>query len=90
MFSFSPTLFDIYRNERIIQCNNIYSHEFEIIGDITFNTILFADDQATVSDSEGDLERPLFTLHNNTKQFRMEISALKSDVTTFRGQFPNV
>jgi hypothetical protein len=37
---------------------------------------------------EDDLQRVLYTLHNNTEQFGMKILPLKNKVMVFKGQIP--
>jgi hypothetical protein len=49
------------------------------------NTLLFADDHVLSLDSEDGLHRPLYTLHNTTKQVGLQISPLKSRVMVFKG-----
>jgi len=55
------------------------------IKEITFSpskeitTLLFADDQVIIADSEDKLRRGVFTLRNIAKNFGMEISTEKSE-----------
>ena len=52
------------------------------------NTILFADDQIILADSEQDLQRAVFQLKEVTKHFNLEVSTQKSKVMAFKGKYP--
>jgi hypothetical protein len=54
--------------------------------DTVLNTLLFADHQVLLSDSDDDFQTALCTLHNSKEQFGMEISSLKSKAMTFKSQ----
>ena len=60
--------------------------------DITFSpskgikTLLFADDQVIIADSEDKLRRGIFTLQNIAKNFGMEMSTEKSETMEFVGK----
>jgi hypothetical protein len=66
---------------------NVYIREF-IIGVHKLNTILFADDQVIIANSEDNLQRGVFTLNSTLKRFGMTISCKKSKVMAFIGQEP--
>lgn len=84
----SPTLFNIYINEIILKWNQIYTSGIKITSALTLNTLLYADDQVIISNSEDNLQRGLYTLNKILKDFGMEISAQKSKVMAFLGQDP--
>jgi hypothetical protein len=52
------------------------------------NILLFSDDQVILPDSEHELQIALYTLHNTTEQFGMNIFPLKSKIMAFKGQVP--
>ncbi|KAJ4427887.1 hypothetical protein ANN_23895 [Periplaneta americana] len=79
----STTLFNIYINEIILKWNQIYTSGIKITSALTLNTLLYADDQVIISNSEDNLQRGLYTLNEILKDFGMEISAQKSKVMAF-------
>jgi len=52
------------------------------------NTLLFADDEVIIADSEYNLQRGVFTSQNIATIFGMEISPEKSEMVAFLGQDP--
>jgi hypothetical protein len=52
--------------------------------DTVLNALLSADDQILFPGTENDIQRALYTLHNASKQFGMEISPLKSEVLVIK------
>jgi hypothetical protein len=52
-----PTLFNIYMNEIIIQWNKIYNKGIRIQNNTKLDTLLYADDQIIISNSEDNLQR---------------------------------
>ncbi|KAJ4434368.1 hypothetical protein ANN_22927 [Periplaneta americana] len=88
---------DICRATRVplsIPANSISIHQLfgELLNfltsALTLNTLLYADDQVIISNSEDNLQRGLYTLNEILKDFGMEISAQKSKVMAFLGQDP--
>jgi hypothetical protein len=84
----SPTLFNVYINEVIKDWNQIYTKGINIQNNAKLNTILFADDQVIIANSEDNLQRGVFTLNNTLNRFGMTISCKKSKVMVFIGQEP--
>jgi hypothetical protein len=74
----SPTLFNIYINEIIKRWNEKYTTGIKISNDTKLNTILFADDQVVITNSEDNLQRGLRALHQAVQTFGMEISHKKT------------
>jgi hypothetical protein len=66
----SPTLFNIYLNERIVKWINVKGITLSVSTKI--NTTFFADDQIIIADSQDNLQRGLFTLKNIAKDFGMD------------------
>jgi hypothetical protein len=50
--------------------HQIYSNGIEMNDGTILNTVLFADDQVLLLDSEDGLLRALYTFHNTTEQFK--------------------
>jgi hypothetical protein len=50
------------------------------------DTLLFADDQVLVAQSEDDLQRSIYNLHFIAKEYDMEISSDKSKIMFFVGK----
>ena len=78
----SQIIFNIHINEITLKWNQIY---------ITFpssttkiNTLLFADDQIVIADSDGNLQKGVFTLQNTARDFGREISPDKSEMMAFK------
>jgi hypothetical protein len=84
----SPTLFNICMNEIIIQWNKIYNKGIRIQNNTKLNTLLYADDQIIISNSEDNLQRGVYMLNNILKDFKMKISCSKSKTMAFLGQQP--
>jgi hypothetical protein len=52
------------------------------------NTILFADEQVVISNSEDNLQRGLHALHQTVQTFGMAISHQKTKIMAFKGTEP--
>jgi hypothetical protein len=84
----SPTLFNVYINEVIKDWNQIYTKGINVQNSTKLNTILFADDQVIIANSEDNLQRGVFTLNNTLNRFGTTVSCKKSKVMAFIGQEP--
>jgi hypothetical protein len=72
-----------------VKLNHIYKNGTTLSISTKINILLFADDQATIADSEDNLKRGAFTLQNKVKKnFGMEISPEKSQTMSFLGPDP--
>jgi hypothetical protein len=56
-------------NEIIVKWNQIYTKGNTLSNTIKINTLLFADDQVTIADSEDTLQREVFTITKHSKIF---------------------
>jgi hypothetical protein len=56
--------------------------------DRKLNTILFADDQVVIANSEDNLQRGLHALHQTVQTFGMKISHQRSNIMAFKGTEP--
>ena len=53
--------------------------------ELIFNTLLFADDQLIIADTEDNLQRAVYSLYNITKEYNLEIATSKTKVFGFVG-----
>jgi hypothetical protein len=56
--------------------------------DTKLNTILFADEQVVIANSEDNLQRGLHALHQTVQTFGMKISHQKNKIMAFKGTEP--
>jgi hypothetical protein len=52
------------------------------------NTLLFADDQIIIQESEDELQRSKFYLNNICKSYNFKISINKTKTMAFQGKYP--
>lgn len=83
----SPTLFNLYMDEVIRIWLNEISLDFKL-NDINCTTILFADDQVVISESENALQQAVFKLDRIASSFNMKISSNKTKAMAFIGSQP--
>jgi hypothetical protein len=69
----SPALLNVYINEVINDWNQIYTKGINVQNNNKLNTILFADDQVIIANSEDNLQRGVLTLN----RFGMTVSCKK-------------
>ena len=80
--SLSPTLFNFYVNDLIVDLN---SHISGVdINGINVCSLLYADDLVVFADSEAKLQCLLDTVYNWCKKWRMKINVSKSKIIHFR------
>jgi len=80
----SPVLFNLYLDEVIriwLQKLKLSKYFKELI----FNTLLFADDQLIIADTEDNLQRAVYLLYNISKEYNLEIATSKTKVFGFVG-----
>ena len=53
--------------------------------ELIFNTLLFADDQFIISDTEDNLQKAFYLLYNMSKEYNLEIATEKTKVFSFIG-----
>ena len=53
--------------------------------ELIFNTLLFADDQFVISDTEDNLQKAVYLLYNIYKEYNLEIATWKTKVFGFIG-----
>jgi len=50
------------------------------------NTLLFADDQVTIQDSEDKLQKSVYILNQMSKDYSLKISTEKTNIMAFKGK----
>jgi len=53
--------------------------------ELIFNTLIFADEQFIISDTEDNLQRAVYSLYNISKEYNLEIATKKTKVFGFVG-----
>jgi len=53
--------------------------------EFVFNTLLFADDQFIISDTEDNLKKAVYLLYNISKEYNLKIATKKTKVFGFVG-----
>jgi len=75
----SPVLFNLCLDEVI----RIWLHKLttsKYFKELIFNTLLFADEQFVISDTEDNLQNAVYLLHNISKEYNSEIATKKTKV----------
>jgi len=80
----SRVLFNLYLDEviRILFQELKTSKYFK---ELIFNTLLFADDQFIISDTEDNLQKAVYLLYNISKEYNLEIATKKTELFCFVG-----
>jgi len=79
----SPVLFNLYLDEIIrIWLQKLETSKY--FKELIINTLLFADDQIIISDTEHNLQKAVYFLYNIPKEYNLEI-AIKTKVFGFVG-----
>ena len=83
-YPLSPVLFNLYLDEviRILLQKLKTSKYFK---ELIFNTLLFADDQFIISDTEDNLQKAVYLLYNISKEYNLEIATKRTKVFGFVG-----
>ena len=80
----SPVLFNLYLDEVIRKwLTELKTRKY--FKELTFNTLLFADDQFIISDTEENFQRAVYLLYNISKEYNLEIATKKTKVFRFVG-----
>jgi len=80
----SPVLLNLYLDEVI----RIWSQKLKTskyFRELIFNTLLFADDQFIISDTEANLRKAVYLLYNISREYNLEIATKKTKVFGFVG-----
>jgi len=80
----SPVLFNLYLNEVTrIWLQKLKTNKY--FKEVIFNTLLYADDQFIISDTEDNLQKTVYLLYNISKEYNLEIAKKKTKVFGFIG-----
>jgi len=80
----SPVLFNLYLDEVIrIWLQKIKTSKY--FKELIFNTLLFADDQFIISDTEDNIQKAVYLIYNISKEYNLEIATKKTKVFGFVG-----
>ena len=72
----SPVLFNLYQDEVIrIWLQKLKTNKY--FKELIFNTLLIADDQFIISDTEDNLQKAIYLLYNISKEYNLEIAIKK-------------
>ena len=78
----SPVLFNLYLDEAIrIWLQKLKTSKY--FEELIFNTLLFADDQFIISDTEDNLQKAVYLLYSISKEYNLEIATKKTKVFGF-------
>jgi hypothetical protein len=83
-FPLSPVLFNLYLDEFI----RIWLQKLKLskyFKELVFNTLLFADNQLIIADTEDNLQRVVYLLYSISKEYNLEIATSKTKVFCFVG-----
>lgn len=80
----SPVLFNLYL-DHIIRVWLKKLRTTQYFKELIFNTLLFADDQLIISDTEDNLQMATYTLSTISRQYNLEISTKKTKIFGFVG-----
>jgi len=64
----------------------LFQHFDRHIKELIFNTLLFADAQFIISDTEDNLQKAVHLLYNISKVYNLEIATKKTKVFSFVGK----
>ena len=80
----SPVLFNLYLDKVIrIWLQKLKTSKY--FKEFIFNTLLFADDQFIIYDTEDNLQKAVYLLYNIPKEYNLEIASKKMKVFGFVG-----
>jgi uncharacterized lipoprotein YehR (DUF1307 family) len=82
----SPILFDLNMNKGLEIWRTYSPKGIKLTKNIEINTILFADDQILLAESEDDLQRAVTTLNKVMKTYNMKISCNKTKSMAMLGR----
>ena len=84
----SPLLFNIYINALIRHWRLTIHGNIQLSTNSTLDTLLYADDQVLLANTEDELQYSVHHLNVIAQNFNMEISTVKTKVMAFQGKMP--
>jgi hypothetical protein len=82
----SPALFNIYIDNHLRNWKHKADTGILLKRNLYLNTLLFADDQVIIQDTEDKLQKPVHILHQISKDYNLKISTTKTKVMVFKGK----
>jgi hypothetical protein len=77
-------MFNVYLDEAIrIWLQKLKTSKY--FNELIFNTLLFADDQSIISDTEDNLQKAVCLLYSTSKEYNLEIATKKMKIFGFVG-----
>ena len=84
----SPTLFNIYLDEIITKWQNQDITGTKLSKNQQLSSLLFADDQVIIADTEDNLQKAAYKLNQIITEYGLTISVQKTKSMAFKGQDP--
>jgi len=84
----SPTLFNIYSDEIITKWQNQDITGIKLSKNRQLSTLLFADDQVIIADTENNLQKAAYKLNQIITEYGLTISVQKTKSMAFEGRDP--
>jgi len=83
----SPALFNIYIEELLKNWKHKSDTGILLKRNLCLNTLIFADDQVVIQDSEDKLQKSVYILNQMSKDYNLKISTDKAKVMAFKEKF---
>jgi len=83
---FSPTLFNIYLNEIITKWQNQDLTGIKLSKNQQLSTLLFADDQIIIANTENNLQKAAYKLNRAITEYSLTISVQKTKSMAFKDE----
>jgi len=82
----SPALFNIYVDDRLRNWKHKVDASILLKRNLYLNTLLFADDQVFIQDSEDNPQKSVHILNQMSKDYNLKISRDKTKIMAFKGK----
>ena len=82
----SPALFNIYIYNLLRNWKHKVDAGVILERNLYLNTLLFADDQIIIQDSEDKLQKSVYILNQMSKDYNLKISTDKTKIVAFKGK----
>jgi len=82
----SPTIFNIYIDDLLRNWKHKVDAGIVLKRNLYLNTLLFADDQVIIQDSEDKLQKSVCMLNQMSKGYNLKISTDKTKIMAFKGK----
>jgi len=82
----SPAIFNIYIDDLLRNWKHKADTGIKLERNIYFNTLLFADEQVIIQDSEDKFQKSVYLLNQMSKDYNLKISTDKTKIMAFKGK----